>query len=52
MKDLAKLLFWEVIDEKSKEISHEMMAEVEVLLDISNSVLENTVYSTVKDLLQ
>ena len=50
MKNLAKMLFWEVIEEKSKEISIEMVDEVQELLDIGNTVLDNTIYSTVKDL--
>ena len=52
MKNLAKMLFWEVIEEKSKEISIEMVDEVQELLDIGNTVLDNTIYSTVKDLSQ
>ena len=52
MKNLAKMLFWEVIEEKSKEISVEMVDEVQELLDIGNTVLDNTIYSTVKDLSQ
>ena len=46
------MLFWEVIEEKSKEISIEMVDEVQELLDIGNTVLDNTIYSTVKDLSQ
>ena len=52
VKNLAKMLFWEVIEEKSKEISIEMVDEVQELLDIGNTVLDNTIYSTVKDLSQ
>ena len=49
---MAKLLFWEVIDGMCQEIGREEFDNVQNLLDVGQSVLENTVYSTVTDMLQ
>lgn len=50
VKDMAKLLFWEVIDEMCKNIGKEKMTEIQELLDIGAAEMENTVNSTVRDI--
>lgn len=47
---MAKLLFWEVIDEMCKNIGKEKMTEIQELLDIGAAEMENTVNSTVRDI--
>ena len=52
IKNMTKLLFWEVIADMVKEVSDEMIVEVKELLDFGDAIMENTVYSCVKDMLQ
>lgn len=49
VKEIAKNLFWEVIDDLAKQIGQEEMDEVNTTLDESNKICEQILNEVVKE---